>query len=495
VVRRLLESAVRSHLMSDVPLGVFLSGGLDSSALAAMVDASRAGADPDLRGPVFAEREANELDYARLVAKWVGARHREVVVRRRSTSTRSRISSGTKTSRSRFPPACRLYFVARLARDHVKVVLTARAPTSSFSATTATARHSGTRVSAARMGARPRRARRGVRQLSTPLPSSAAGTAGRSFMAFEPACAICSLENFAVFPESLQRRLLTGDAADRRDPYADAMRCYESAFGRHARSHEPGDLQTLSRRASDEAGPDEHGASIESRVPFLDDHVVDHVAALPGRLKLQRVGDQGGAANRGRRSHPAVDLARRKMGFPVPVGRWLRDEFRPVVDEFVLGGRAQGAGFLRPPGAAAASSTNTGPAGSARRSSLAPRQSRNRHRIFCEGEHPADVMRAVPGHRSRTFYANPVGSRWADCGRRTPAAASGAFKIISELSRRHRVTVVTTHGSGDDPDGLARRLPHCDRVVSIPYVVPSAAIGSFRWPSHDRGCPGIPVDL
>src|SRR5204863_1505558 len=78
-VRARLETAVRSHLMSDVPLGLFLSGGLDSSGLAALM--ARMVREPIRTFAVgFAEREANELGYARLAARAAGAEHREVVV-------------------------------------------------------------------------------------------------------------------------------------------------------------------------------------------------------------------------------------------------------------------------------------------------------------------------------------------------------------------------------------------------------------------------------
>src|SRR6185436_14049120 len=78
-VRCRLDSAVASHLMSDVPLGVFLSGGLDSTALAAMMA-------PRMNGPLqtfsvgFDEKDASELPWARLAANAVGSEHHEVVV-------------------------------------------------------------------------------------------------------------------------------------------------------------------------------------------------------------------------------------------------------------------------------------------------------------------------------------------------------------------------------------------------------------------------------
>ena len=81
-------------------------------------------------------------------------------------------------------------------------------------------------------------------------------------------------------------------------------------------------------------------ASIESRVPFLDDQIVEHVSALPASLKLR--GWQTKALLRAavRDLVPPAILTRRKMGFPVPVGRWLSHAYKPLVDEFILGPRA-----------------------------------------------------------------------------------------------------------------------------------------------------------
>src|SRR5258707_6219863 len=77
-------------------------------------------------------------------------------------------------------------------------------------------------------------------------------------------------------------------------------------------------------------------ASIESRVPFLDDHVVEYTAALPGRYKVR--GWQTKAVLRSAVADliPPAILTRPKMGFSVPLRQWLRRGFSPIVDEFVL---------------------------------------------------------------------------------------------------------------------------------------------------------------
>ena len=54
-----------------------------------------------------------------------------------------------------------------------------------------------------------------------------------------------------------------------------------------------------------------------------------------------------------------------------------------------------------------------------------------------------------------------------------------SLQIVSALSRLHRVTLVTTHGAGDDPEGLARQLPDCQQVVSIPFDVPKRGSSAF----------------
>src|SRR5438128_8044947 len=122
-VRARLESAVRSHLMSDVPLGLFLSGGLDSSGLAALMA-------PMTSEPIrtfavgFTEPGASELEYARLVARSVGAEHREVVVSPTEFFDALPALIWHEDEPIAFTSSVPLYFVSRLARAHEKAVLT-----------------------------------------------------------------------------------------------------------------------------------------------------------------------------------------------------------------------------------------------------------------------------------------------------------------------------------------------------------------------------------
>src|SRR5438270_5724021 len=87
-------------------------------------------------------------------------------------------------------------------------------------------------------------------------------------------------------------------------------------------------------------------ASIESRVPFLDHPLMEFAAQLPQRMKLRGLTTKYVLRQAMRGILPDAILARRKMGFPVPIGRWFAGEYRRIVDEHVLGPRATERGLF-----------------------------------------------------------------------------------------------------------------------------------------------------
>jgi len=89
-------------------------------------------------------------------------------------------------------------------------------------------------------------------------------------------------------------------------------------------------------------------ASIESRVPFLDHPLAEFAASLPDRLKLHGWTTKYVLREAMRGTLPAAILERPKMGFPVPVGRWLRGPYRWLIDEYVLGERAASRDLFEP---------------------------------------------------------------------------------------------------------------------------------------------------
>jgi asparagine synthase (glutamine-hydrolysing) len=187
----------------------------------------------------------------------------------------------------------------------------------------------------------PHPMRGGIRDLVHRLPRALRRYAERSFLVPLPGPRGLFYENFAVFPETVRQRLLTATSPlSQRDPYAEALRCYaEGPEGTLERmSH--ADLQTYLVELLMKQDQMSMAASIESRVPFLDHRFVEYAAAMPGRFKLRGWRTKAVLRQALRDVVPHEILTRKKMGFPVPLGRWLRGPFAPLLREFVLAPRA-----------------------------------------------------------------------------------------------------------------------------------------------------------
>ena len=100
-------------------------------------------------------------------------------------------------------------------------------------------------------------------------------------------------------------------------------------------------------------------ASIESRVPFLDHELVEHVVRTPVRFKIRGLTTKAILREALRDRVPREILHRRKLGFPVPFGRWARERFAPLIRDTILGPRALGARDVRTPSPSSVSSPST----------------------------------------------------------------------------------------------------------------------------------------
>ncbi|HZI92704.1 MAG TPA: asparagine synthase (glutamine-hydrolyzing) [Patescibacteria group bacterium] len=349
-VRSRLDSAVTSHLMSDVPLGVFLSGGLDSTALAALM-APQVNERLKTFSVGFAESSASELPWARLAASAVGSDHHEVILSAAEFFDSLPRLVWHEDEPIAFSSSIPLYFVSRLASRHVKVVLTGEGADELFLG------YNRYRLTAwnerlGRLGGRllPR-GWRSVARLLRRLPGRAGALAARSFLSLADGPRSQFYENFAVFPEVLQRRLLVdSDLLDSRDPYLDSLRCYDNAVGGPLDRMGRADLQTYLVELLMKQDQMSMATSIESRVPYLDTALVEHVVAIPGRQRLPGFRTKALLRDAARNLVPSAILNRRKMGFPVPLDEWLRGQFWPVVEDMVLGPRAASRGLFDPQG-------------------------------------------------------------------------------------------------------------------------------------------------
>ncbi len=346
-LRERLRAAVKSHLMSDVPLGLFLSGGIDSSGLAALMAAE---VDRPIRtfAVGFSDPRANELAFARLAARSVRSHHSEIVVAPEEFFRALPSLVWHEDEPIAFASSVPLHFVSRLAKDHVKVVLTGEGSDELFLG------YNWYPVTAWNVALgrlyrtlAPHAVRDEIRRLTHRLPSRMERYARRTFLALEPDIRGLRYENFAVFPVSMQKELLCDPALlAARDPHGLALRLYDEALGGTLERLSYVDLQTYLVELLMKQDQMSMAASIESRVPFLDHHLVEHVASIPARFKVSRGRTKLVLRKALEGLVPQEILTRRKMGFPVPISNWLRSTFSPIVDEFVLSERTARRGLL-----------------------------------------------------------------------------------------------------------------------------------------------------
>jgi asparagine synthase (glutamine-hydrolysing) len=403
-----LTAAVGRHLMSDVPLGLFLSGGIDSTALGAIT--ARLVSEPVRTFAVgFDEDGANELPYARLAARHIGAEHRDVTVSTREYFDALPGLVYQEDEPIAFTSSVPLYFVSKLAQKHVKVVLTGEGADELFLGYN---RYRVTRwnelLGRPYWALTPAGIRRRVRARIHALPAAWRRRAVRTFLALEPGPRSLFFENFAVFPDSLRRRVLRHDTRCSRDPYAAGLQGYGESSGGQLDRMSRADLQTYLHELLMKQDQMSMAASIESRVPFLDDVLIEHVSAIPSRFKLRGWRTKAVLRAAVRDLVPPEILSRRKMGFPVPIGRWLRGEFRPVLDEFVLGARTRDRGLFDRAAVRTIVDEHCGSAAEHGDRLWLLINFEIWSRIFCDGEEPAAVMRSVGNSRTSLSYASAV---------------------------------------------------------------------------------------
>lgn len=346
------REAVQMRLMADVPLGMFLSGGIDSAAITAVM--SQIVDEPIKTFSVaFAEREANELHYARMVADRYRTDHHEVVVSPGDFFAALPKLVWHEDEPIAHPSSIALNFVSRLAAERVKVVLTGEGSDETL------AGYNRYRVTIynSQLGARyeqlaPNAVRAAVRSGIDALPSggSLRRKLERTFLYLERDLDTIYFDNFAVFGRARQSEILSSAMRERvrsLDPYA----AHHQALARtNAKSLLNrllyADSKTYLHELLMKQDQMSMAASIESRVPFLDHPLVEFAAALPLRMKLRGVTTKYILRESMKSLLPAEILGRKKMGFPVPVGAWFAGEWRHLVQEFVLSERAAARGLF-----------------------------------------------------------------------------------------------------------------------------------------------------
>jgi asparagine synthase (glutamine-hydrolysing) len=348
------RSSVKSHLMSEVPLGAFLSGGLDSSAMVAVM-AQESGHRVKTFSIGYEGEGAfqDERPYARLVAERYATEHREFVV---SPAVADLLPELVGTMEQPFADSSVIpnYYIAKLTRRHVTVALSGLGGDEVGGGYQ---RYLGM-LWAERYGKLP--AALGPRWLEAVMRRLPDVRSGRRWIdqakRFVATARLAPADRYAAmvttFSPADRARLLDPDFAGRPDPCeaeglvtrvfgsGDADSIVHAAMLADLGSYLPGDLLTLADRVS-------MRHSLEVRVPFLDHPLVELMASVPDTLKvsgrtkkvLMREAFQG--------LLPPKILERRKVGFSVPLALWLRTDLRPTLQEILSESEVRRLGYLR----------------------------------------------------------------------------------------------------------------------------------------------------
>jgi asparagine synthase (glutamine-hydrolysing) len=400
--RERFRESVRLRLMADVPLGMFLSGGIDSASITAMM--STLVSEPIRTFSVaFAEREANELAYARLVASRYQTDHHEIVVTPDQFFGALPMLVWHEDEPIAHPSSIALNFVSRLAAERVKVVLTGEGSDETLGGY---GRYRYTvwnmalgRVTEALTGSMGRRLGHAMVER---LPNGSRWQSRLRRTALSRPATLDDLyfDNFAVFDRRAIRALLAPEYRESLgsiDPYAEAHRLLrETDAASLLNQLLYVDLFTYLHELLMKQDQMSMAASIESRVPFLDHPLVEFTATLPDRLKLRGRTTKYILREAMRDYLPAEILSRSKMGFPVPIGRWFREAHRNVIDDYVLGERASARGLFDPACVRAVVNEHAGGLRDHSERLWALANVEIWHRIFIDGEAPADVGTAAP---------------------------------------------------------------------------------------------------
>jgi asparagine synthase (glutamine-hydrolysing) len=354
-LREVLTEAVRLRMISDVPIGALLSGGVDSSVVVAIMSQLAS-------GPVetfsigFADQQFNETKYARMVAERYGTKHHELIVEPNAVEILPKLIRhyGEPYSDSSAVPS---YYVSQLTRQHVTVALNGDGGDESFAGYD---RYLGSKVAERYKQIPAVLRRRMIEPLLSLVPNSLPRNhrlrQARRFVsvAAQPIGSRYS-RWVSIFPPSGRKALYTPEFAEQISTYhaedwflqvfdEAQKRCsdpVDALLALDIDSYLPFDLLVKMDIAS-------MANSLETRSPLLDQEVMAYAARLPANMKIRGRTLKYLLKELGGQLLPRELLHRRKMGFGVPLARWFRNELRPMLEDVVLSDQALQRGYVNP---------------------------------------------------------------------------------------------------------------------------------------------------
>lgn len=349
---RILRESTKLRMISEVPLGAFLSGGVDSSTVVALMA-------QESSGPVktfsigFEEQDFSELKYAKRVAEHVGAEYNEFVVRPNALEILPTLVEhyGEPYADSSAIPT---YYVAKETRKHVTVALNGDGGDESFAGYE---RYAAMKIADTYRGV-PSFVRKAL--VETPislLPTSELKRSRlRDAKRFLQAANLSTSERYFRWMSTFNRDAKKEFYTPEFEAFLGSMNAsraldnwFESVNGSgmlditmlvDQMTYLPNDLLVKVDIAT-------MANSLEARSPFLDHNVIEFAASLPESLKMRRFETKSLLKKVAARLVPKEGIYRRKMGFGVPVGKWFRSEMKGFVRGVLLSERALNRGVVR----------------------------------------------------------------------------------------------------------------------------------------------------
>lgn len=337
----LLRSAVKYRLLSDVPLGAFLSGGVDSSAVVAMM--RQVTSDEVKTFTIgFGEAEYDESQHAEAVARHLGTTHTTMMVS--PADVRALIPRLPEIAGEPFADSSQLptYLLSKLTREHVTVALSGDGGDELFCGYDSYRRLARWQHA----WAVPAPLRRGVGRLARLVPNRRIALAGEGLALPEP---VSFSKHYASVWRASEIDALAPDlrAAIEPLPALDGMPLLDALMLTDILTYLPNDVLQKVDRAS-------MAVSLEARVPLLDHRVVEFCMRLPLHMKWRNRTSKVLLRRVLYRYVPPALIERPKRGFAVPLDEWLRRDLRELIDHYLDPARIRREGIFRPEAVTAA---------------------------------------------------------------------------------------------------------------------------------------------
>jgi asparagine synthase (glutamine-hydrolysing) len=350
---RILRESTKLRMISEVPLGAFLSGGVDSSTIVALM--AQESSQPVKTFSIgFEEQDFSELKYAKRVAEHVGAEYNEFIVHPDAMEVIPKLVEhyGEPYADSSAIPT---YYVSKETRNHVTVALNGDGGDESFAGYE--------RYAAMQIAETYNRLPKALRKafIESPvrlMPSSELKRSRfRDAKRFLQAANLPKTERYfrwmstfnrdakrdhytAAFADSVSRHN-AADQIDRWFAKANGSGTLDASLLTDLMSYLPNDLLVKVDIAS-------MANSLEARSPFLDHKLIEFAASLPEALKMRRFQTKSLLKKVAARLVPKEVVYRRKMGFGVPIGKWFREDMKDFLKSVLLSERSLKRNIIRP---------------------------------------------------------------------------------------------------------------------------------------------------